>query len=781
MNIKIQCPCGTKFAFDVEPSGEEMPVAVACPDCGADATGQANEQIHRQKAESAAALPATPPPVALPGAGPSPTPSAPQISPPSVPLRPGTSSASITPPHPKRIHIQVGPASGEKPQKPELAARPAPVVPAGGATRLSVRAHAPAPPTPSAPPATPTEPAPASPATVSLPSPPPPTPTTEPAAPKPPEPAAPATPQCSRHPRQEATETCTVCGKPICPECMAQFGYLCSPYCQEQARRREIEVPEFAGQKSVQWQKEVRTGNRVLTALGLVAAVLLGSFVTYHFVLSRPKVAFSLTSPKSVPFIHAEMLGPDRLLTVTPQRASVRDWKLDREIWSAALAPAAASPAGGGLDASLDPNPLVRVRRVGSALWVGTATKVVQLDLANGTKRAEVPLPPHVSELSGNEFGFLAAVATNPYIHHFTRVDFQTATARSESIRLPVVRRRTIAATDEFNGDAPTPPPDVRNEVIPSGGGAISLVAQLVESRILQREAVRKPKQSILDKDGGPSAAQSLDAAMEFANENQAAITEDQSVYRVSLRRLFGSGPEWTGSVTGAPAIFPLPTLDLLVAGTTMVVFDKNNRKQWDARLNHGIGPRFGSGILDPDVESVPGAQPALQNNTRLYVFDQGTLTAFDIRDGRVAWRLPSVGITQVVPAGSYLYVASTTAGPESIQYSKDVALNEKISKVLHKVDAATGKVEWSRERIGDEPKVSGKFLYVALKKTFLMDTIGESDSRQHYFLRRINPSDGQPMWEYYQRGPADAFEPRENQLLLRFPEEVRLLKFMSL
>lgn len=562
---------------------------------------------------------------------------------------------------------------------------------------------------------------------------------------------------------------------------MAQFGYLCSPYCQEQARRREIEVPEFAGQKSVQWRREVRTGNRVLTALGIAAALILSSFVVYHFVLSRPKVAFSLASPKAIPFVHAELLGPDRLLTVTPQRASVRDWKIDREVWSTELAPAAKPAAGTALNFAPDLNPMVRVHRVGSMLWIGTPTKVVQLDLASGSKRAEILLPPHVSELQGNEFGFLATVATNPVLHHFTRVDFQSATAKSESIRLPFVRSLAPAPSDEFNADAPPPPPNVRAEVMPSAGGAISLVAQLVEARVLQREAVRKPKQSLLDKEGGPSAAQSLDAAMEFANENQASITEDQSVYRVSLRRLFGSGPEWTGSVTGAPAIFPLPTLDLLIAGTTVVVFDKNNRKQWDARLNHGIGPRFTTGILDPDIEATPGAQPAVQHNNRLYVFDQGTLTAFDTRDGRVAWRLPSVGISRVVPSGSSLYVASTTAGPDSIQYSKDITLNEKISKILHKVDAATGRIEWSQERIGDEPKVSGKFLYVALKKTFLMDTIGETESRPHYFLRRINPSNGQPIWEYYQRGPADHFDPKDNLILLRFPEEIRLLKFMSL
>jgi len=43
--IKIQCGCGQRYAFDVEPVGGRMPAAVACPVCGADGTGAANAVI----------------------------------------------------------------------------------------------------------------------------------------------------------------------------------------------------------------------------------------------------------------------------------------------------------------------------------------------------------------------------------------------------------------------------------------------------------------------------------------------------------------------------------------------------------------------------------------------------------------------------------------------------------------------------------------------------------------------------------------------------------------
>src|SRR5678815_1843962 len=40
--IKIQCGCGQRYAFDVEPVGGRMPGPVSCPVCGADGTSAAN-------------------------------------------------------------------------------------------------------------------------------------------------------------------------------------------------------------------------------------------------------------------------------------------------------------------------------------------------------------------------------------------------------------------------------------------------------------------------------------------------------------------------------------------------------------------------------------------------------------------------------------------------------------------------------------------------------------------------------------------------------------------
>jgi uncharacterized protein YxjI len=60
MEVKIQCDCGSKFKFDVEPVNGVMPGLVHCPTCNADATVAANVVISQNRQ---AALVAPAPPV----------------------------------------------------------------------------------------------------------------------------------------------------------------------------------------------------------------------------------------------------------------------------------------------------------------------------------------------------------------------------------------------------------------------------------------------------------------------------------------------------------------------------------------------------------------------------------------------------------------------------------------------------------------------------------------------------------------------------------------------
>ena len=57
MEIKIQCGCGTKYKFDVEPVNGRMPMAIVCPSCGSSGLTDANQQIAQRYPQAAPAMP----------------------------------------------------------------------------------------------------------------------------------------------------------------------------------------------------------------------------------------------------------------------------------------------------------------------------------------------------------------------------------------------------------------------------------------------------------------------------------------------------------------------------------------------------------------------------------------------------------------------------------------------------------------------------------------------------------------------------------------------------
>src|SRR5438270_9582386 len=69
--IKIECHCGQHYAFDVEPVNGRMPAPVACPACGADGSGAANEIIAQRLGAPVPVTPAsasrTSTPASIPG------------------------------------------------------------------------------------------------------------------------------------------------------------------------------------------------------------------------------------------------------------------------------------------------------------------------------------------------------------------------------------------------------------------------------------------------------------------------------------------------------------------------------------------------------------------------------------------------------------------------------------------------------------------------------------------------------------------------------------------
>ncbi len=665
MNVKIECSCGQRFGFDVEPENGHMPMSLACPSCNADLTAVADADIARQLA---LAVPTAPQPTQ----------------------------------GPVRVALRVAGAGEPKPGPP---ASDSPPTPPGEAETTPAKTA-----------------------------------------------------------REQALERTRI------------VGQATALLTEDRATAKD-----FAA-----FQR-----HRTLVRIVLAAVVaLFGWWIWFSFVASKPHVAFTNSAPESTRFDQAQLVGDDRLVAVTSLKLSLQNWKDDSEIWSVALPKADAPkfmpkppPHGGSNEDDFGPD---RIRDLnfdtdgpsllhidGGSVWLGRGQAITRYDLTTGSKKTEVALSQKADQFADDERSIIAVSFSAPNQRVITRVDLGTGKSESQLFTLPTGARRKAVASDVFYDGS-----DAEARFIPAGASVAALATQLLERRIVTSDgsqpASERKKTPIIEREN-LRAADSSEAATEFLNQNGGAVERDESRYRVTLSRLFATGAEWSGDVVGRPAFFTTPAMDVLVAGTDLTALEKDNRAAWTAKLSYPVGPEF----LEGGTRS-----PVAANGSRLYVFDLGTLTSFDLRSGKVAWRLQSVGIQQVVPSGDAIYVSTSSAGPEAIKYNEGIHFSDRTYPIILKVEASTGKVLWSLDRMADRVVTSGKFLYVARSATSAMESLSavseQRDADVTFILRRIDPATGKPEWSWMQNGAPDDWSARNNTLLVRRRHVLKLLKFAS-
>jgi len=279
--------------------------------------------------------------------------------------------------------------------------------------------------------------------------------------------AAPAGQLCLKHPGQFATEHCLVCRKPICPQCMALFGYVCSAFCKSEAESRGIEVPVYANQSAVvknrEWRKVVRI---VMGTLG-VLALLLGGYAWYLASGSRPRVVFSakfqtpaysgsgkLAGPEAV-LLHGGYLARYDLKTKkeiwsitlvdtnqiaartdeahAEERAAFEEWKKKRtgDDLNSGWVPRSKPEIYAGLLASAQSSYALHVRN--SNVWLRSRDKLVQHDWATGKPGKEIALNGGIDRtlLAGNS---LLLFSDDESGEQVTKVDLVTGESNSEAL-----------------------------------------------------------------------------------------------------------------------------------------------------------------------------------------------------------------------------------------------------------------------------------------------------------------------------------------------------------
>ncbi len=331
---------------------------------------------------------------------------------------------------------------------------------------------------------------------------------------------------------------------------------------------------------------------------------------------------------------------------------------------------------------------------------------------------------------------------------------------------------------------------DLRNfELIPDGDSYIAISAEMRKENIVENEAMKPaPKTSIISS-GNLSTANEDQAINEQLNEMQRnnggdKVEEDQSRYQVAILRPDTSQPDWIGQVTGSPQLFPLKSVNVLTAGKTVTVFDKSNKILWKADLTYSVS---GGGPSEfSEGSSRYGDGPCVEHDGTLYVFDQAVLTSYDLNNGTVHWRIPSVGVVGLFfDDKGMLYVNTTTGNPDDIKYSRQIDIGKKTDAVVIKVDPKTGKTLWSTKPEGYICYVSGPYIYacqaydVGDEDEQLSDGMPTIDT-SYIRILRVNPGNGRIMWDHEEgRAPVDV-EFDRNTISVVLKKEVEVLHYFS-
>ena len=566
----------------------------------------------------------------------------------------------------------------------------------------------------------------------------------------------------------------------------------------------KLDLAAFKAQKREAEERAYRKGARLLVAVVILLALCLGAWGWYAFSGSKPHLAATLTLPGNAP-AHIQFFGPDKVLIVTAKEASLRDLSLKKIIWSADLGnPPPSSPESARL-----PAPQV-LYAGGENLWICLGWQLDRLDQATGIIKQTIPIIGNFVSFSQGlsaptpaDLGLLLVSAPDDTHRIALTINVETHAVSSREITVPRTEKQTlpddlppnvlptaavltsqILEEQKFN----KPLDAMSSEFFSAGNNLVELRVKLLQAKVTYVQSIKPRGETQLN---GQTTAGSSPGPIgeEIFNDLKRSQTGgvrpvDESRYEVRLRRWIEQEPvEWKGEVTGPPAFFPLITVDLLVAGQTLTVFDKQNHKLFDAKLSYPVSERFTTGDLAGRL------MPAVQLGNTLCFFDQGVLTAFSLPSGDVRWRLPSFGISAIQFDGrDSLYVDSTKAGPEDIQYADTINF-DKIPPVLLKVDAASGKILWKAEGRGDRCLISGKFLYaesVEQGGAGIAAALGDAlnaprgGAPVYFHLYRMDPATGRALWSLYREQRPDNLAIQDNRILLRFGNDLELFKFLA-
>jgi hypothetical protein len=262
----------------------------------------------------------------------------------------------------------------------------------------------------------------------------------------------PALTACPKHPDEAATEKCAVCHKPICPKCMALFGYFCSPFCKSKADAQSLHVPTYAGSSANAQARFWRKTGLIIWSAAAAVALAVGFGVWYSLVGSVPHAIFAFHFSQRAEYGHCQNVRPDQLAVLHGGTLARFDLNSKAPVWShelisqqdvdAAVARMGEVDMGNGMRMGGDQ--VQKMARAGleaelslmvygSNVWLGDRTALTHYDWATGAKLESIPLGANRGELIAGDGEIIVLQETAAGAKSVTHVNYATGAAQTEA------------------------------------------------------------------------------------------------------------------------------------------------------------------------------------------------------------------------------------------------------------------------------------------------------------------------------------------------------------
>jgi outer membrane protein assembly factor BamB len=265
---------------------------------------------------------------------------------------------------------------------------------------------------------------------------------------------------------------------------MELFGYVCSPFCSSKAEAQGIDIPVYAGKKSV---VEARQWRKVVAAGSAIAAVVLGlvSFwFWYAWIGVAPRPVYSVLFTNAVKHGQSVICPDNQMIFLRGGTLARHDIKAKKEVWSCSLidpkgiadaveremkearetAKRARIEGWGDLAKTPSAKELTKYREEseieslqlhvhGQNIWIIKDGQLVRYDWNTGKPAQKVALNTGYGQAFTRGDELVVMDASNPGQRIITHVNLENGESRVEKIEEPIKPELATTTKGKSTGD----------------------------------------------------------------------------------------------------------------------------------------------------------------------------------------------------------------------------------------------------------------------------------------------------------------------------------------